>query len=170
MKINQKIFGVNSFSNWIWLVFGSRKLLTTILLQASSKQKSLPEEDVLDATSIKTRPRLTSARKCFWSRILFDCLGKLQQLHTYIHMHIVGHFNTSMRITAQLLTSFMFCVLILHLSGGTYGLMSMPNNRFSVKLFHGNFIYSELLPQICSEVNTEEIFFFHILMLITTLQ
>ena len=45
-------------------------------------------------------------------------------------MYIIGHYNPSVRITAQLLTPLMLCVLILYESGGTYSLTSTLNDRF----------------------------------------
>ena len=40
------------------------------------------------------------------------------------------------------------CALILHVSGGTYGLTSTPNDRFFEKPFHSKFNYAHfvLLP------------------------
>ena len=60
----------------------------------------------------------------------------------------------------------MLCVLILHVSGGTYSLKSTPNDRFFEKRFHGNFFYlfPEFLPEIGGEEVVEEIFsyFFYV--------
>ena len=53
----------------------------------------------------------------------------------------------------------MLFVLILYISGGIYSLKSTPNDRFFEKLFHGNFIYSEFLPEFCCEEITEGILF-----------
>ena len=54
----------------------------------------------------------------------------------------------------------MLCVLILYISGGTYSLKVIPNDRFFEKLFMANFyLLSEFLPEICWEEITEEILF-----------
>ena len=52
-----------------------------------------------------------------------------------LHTYIIGHYNPSVRITAQLLTLLMLCALILYVSGGTYSLTSTPNDRFLRNLF-----------------------------------
>ena len=39
------------------------------------------------------------------------------------------HYKPSVRITAKLLIQLMLCVLILYMSGGTYSLMSTPNDK-----------------------------------------
>ena len=49
--------------------------------------------------------------------------------------HIIGHYNPSVRITAQLLTTLMLCASILYVSAETYSLTSTPNDRFFEKLF-----------------------------------
>ena len=55
-------------------------------------------------------------------------------------------------------TTYVVCVLILYISGGTYSLKSTPNDR---ETFHGNFIYSQFLPEICwEEIAAEKLFVF----------
>ena len=46
------------------------------------------------------------------------------------HTHIIGNYNPSVRITAQLPISLMLCALILYVGGGTYSLTLTPNDRF----------------------------------------
>ena len=43
---------------------------------------------------------------------------------------ITGHYNATVTVTTQLLTTLMLCVLIVHISGDTYSAMSTPNDRF----------------------------------------
>ena len=55
----------------------------------------------------------------------------------------------------------MLCVLILHISGGTYYLKSTPNDRFVAKLFKTIFyLLSEFLPKIYCEEIAEDMFDF----------
>ena len=56
-------------------------------------------------------------------------------LKLYLHTHIIGHYNPSVRITALLLTPLMLCAFILYVSGGTYSLTSTPNDRFFRNFF-----------------------------------
>ena len=60
----------------------------------------------------------------------------------------------------------MLCVLILYVSGGTYGLKSTPNDRIFWETFHGSFnLLSEFLPEICwEEIAKEKYFTYFILM------
>ena len=64
----------------------------------------------------------------------------------YIHTYIIGHYNPSVRNTAQLLTPLMLCALILYLNGGTYSLTSTPNDRllmaivFTLRVFARNLL------------------------------
>ena len=50
-------------------------------------------------------------------------------IHTYI-TYLIGHYNSSVRITTQHLTSLTLPALILYLSGGTCSLKSTSNDRF----------------------------------------
>ena len=52
-----------------------------------------------------------------------------QKIH--IRTYIIGHYNSSVRIIDLV----SHCVLISHISGGTYSLKSTPNDRFFEKLF-----------------------------------
>ena len=54
----------------------------------------------------------------------------IRQCGQYIHTFIIGHYNPSVRITAQLLTPLMLCVLILYVNGGTCSSTLTPNDRF----------------------------------------
>ena len=71
--------------------------------------------------------------------MLFNCrTNQSKILHTILcpyHTHIIGHYNSSVRKTALLLTSHMLYALILHVSSGTYNLMSTSNVRFFRKYF-----------------------------------
>ena len=62
--------------------------------------------------------------------ILLTITNTLALLEDYIHTYIIGRWNPLVRITTQLLTLFMLCVLFLHVSGGAYSLKSIPNYRF----------------------------------------
>ena len=55
----------------------------------------------------------------------------------YIHTYIIGHYNPpSVRIIDLVSHStYVVCVLILYISGGTYSLKSTLNDRFFEKLF-----------------------------------
>ena len=59
--------------------------------------------------------------------------------------YIIGHYNPSVRITAQLYA------LISYVNGGTYCLISTPNDRFFEKLFHGRFTHSLTFCQKSAE-------------------
>ena len=59
----------------------------------------------------------------------------------FIYIYIIGNCNPLGRIKAWLLTSLMLRVLILYISGGTYSLISITNDRSFENLFHGGFIY-----------------------------
>ena len=53
-----------------------------------------------------------------------------------IHTYIIGHYNPSIKVIDLVShTTYVVCVLILYLSGGTYSLKSTPNDRFFEKLF-----------------------------------
>ena len=54
--------------------------------------------------------------------------------------HVIGYYNPSIRIMAQLLTPHMFGALILYVSGGTHSFMSIPND-----IFLRNFFVASLL-------------------------
>ena len=63
-------------------------------------------------------------------------------------IYIIGHSVRFIDLVSY--TAYVVCVLILYISGGTYSLMSTPNDRFFWGNCHGNFIYfSEFLPAIC---------------------
>ena len=49
--------------------------------------------------------------------------------------YIIGPYNPSVRIMAYLLTPLMLGALILYVSGETYSLMSIPNDRFILRNF-----------------------------------
>ena len=60
----------------------------------------------------------------------------------------------------------MLCVLILHISVGTYSLKSTPNDRFFDKFFMTILILlSEFLPEICWEEIAEEILFLYFVLM-----
>ena len=78
-------------------------------------------------------------------------------------IYIIGHYNLSVRITAQLLTQLMLCALILYVSGGTFNLTSTPNNKFFEELLHGSFICSQSSCQKSDERKCRRnVFFFFI--------
>ena len=55
-------------------------------------------------------------------------------LKTYTY--IIGHYNPSVRIIDLVShTTYVVCVLILYINGGTYSLKSTPNDWFFEKLF-----------------------------------
>ena len=77
------------------------------------------------------------------------------------HTYIIDHYNPSVRITAGLLTPLMLCALILYVSGGTYSLMSTPNDIFFFwEAFHGNFICSQSFCQQSAERKSPTKYFF----------
>ena len=54
----------------------------------------------------------------------------------------------------------MLCVLILYMTGGTYSLKPMPNDRFFRETFHENFyLHPEFWPEICWNEDFKELFF-----------
>ena len=55
-------------------------------------------------------------------------------MYSCIHTYIIGHYNPSVRIT-DLVSHTHLCMLILNISGGTYSLKSIPNDRFFRELF-----------------------------------
>ena len=61
------------------------------------------------------------------------------QLH---NTYIIGHYNSSARITTYLIALLMLCELILCMSDGTYNLKSITDDRF-LRRFSGNFVYSQ---------------------------
>ena len=112
--------------------------------------------------------RYTSRGKKLWPKferfyIPYIMASYKSFTHTYIHTFI-GHYNTSVRITAWLFTPLMSCVLILYISGGTYSLKSTPNDRLFGETFHGNFIYSASFCQKSAERKLPKKYFsfFHI--------
>ena len=51
-------------------------------------------------------------------------------------IYIIGHYNPSVRIINLVShTTYVVCVIFLYISGGTYSLKSIPNDRFFEKLF-----------------------------------
>ena len=48
----------------------------------------------------------------------------------YMHIHIIGHYNPSVRITISLPTPLMSYVLILYINGGVYNLKPITNDIF----------------------------------------
>ena len=69
------------------------------------------------------------------------------ELHT--HTYIIGHYNRSVRITAELFTQLTLCVLILDVSGETCSLKSTPNVKFFKSLPWQFYLLSKFLPVIC---------------------
>ena len=88
---------------------------------------------------------ILSQKKCTgpFIYLTFVLVGLKPMLH-----NIIGHYNPSVRTTAQLLTPLMLCASILCVSGGTYSLMSTSNDRYLRNLFMAEFIYS---PSICQK-------------------
>ena len=60
---------------------------------------------------------------------------KFDSHYDHIHTYIIGHYNRSVRITAQLLPPLMLCALILYISSGSYSLTLTLNNRFLGNFF-----------------------------------
>ena len=56
----------------------------------------------------------------------------------------------------------MLCALILYMSGRTYNLMSIPNDRF-LRYFHGRFIYSQSFCQKSAERKTPKKYFSYLI-------
>ena len=71
------------------------------------------------------------------------------------------HYNPSVRIIdLDSQATYVCCVLILYISGGTYSLKSIPNDRFFWRNFSWQFyLLSQFLPEICWEEIAEEILF-----------
>ena len=46
------------------------------------------------------------------------------------YTYLIGYYNPSIRITTQLLTSLMLCLLILYMTGRIYSLKSIPYDKF----------------------------------------
>ena len=73
-----------------------------------------------------------------------------------MHTYIIGHYNPSVRITAQLLTPLMLCAFILYVSFGTYSLTSTQNDRF----FFRSFLIAEILYQKSAEKKSPKKYIF----------
>ena len=50
----------------------------------------------------------------------------------------IGHYNQDYNLVSH--ATYIVCVLILYMSGGTYSLKTIPDDR---ETFDGNFIYSQ---------------------------
>ena len=79
--------------------------------------------------------------------------------YTYIHTYIISRYDSSVKMTAYLLTPLTLCALILYVSGGTYSLTSTPNDRILRKIFHGKFIYSQNVCQKSAESKSPKKYF-----------
>ena len=90
---------------------------------------------------------------CFLILILSRRHLRREQLASYIQN---WPLHTSVRITAQLLTSLMLCALIIYMSGKIYSLTSTPNDR----LLRNVYLLPEFLTEICWEEIAEEKIFF----------
>ena len=81
---------------------------------------------------IKTSARNLKSKKVamwqYFSGWYFLCRKEITI--RYIHMYIIGHYNHLVKITTQLHIPPMLCVLILYMSGRTYNLKSIPNDRY----------------------------------------
>ena len=54
----------------------------------------------------------------------------------FVHTYVIGRYNPSVRfIDLVSHTTYIVCVLILYISGGTYSLKLTPNDRCFEKLF-----------------------------------
>ena len=108
-----------------------------------------------------SEPKFAPNSDSFWVRRLFNVCacsqwGNFACLH--IHTYIIGHYNPSVIIIDLVShTTYVVWVNFLYISGGTYSLKLVPNDRFVEKLFMAIFIYSrEFLPEICwDEIATE---------------
>ena len=56
------------------------------------------------------------------------------------HTYIIGHYNPSVRITAQLLTPLMLCALILYVSGGRFQRNFYMAGLFNLRVFARNLL------------------------------
>ena len=54
---------------------------------------------------------------------------------TSSYMHDIHNYSSSVRISTQLFTPTLVCVLILYMSSGTYSFKSNPNNTFFEKFY-----------------------------------
>ena len=88
-----------------------------------------------------------------WPGIRTRTLRLVRQHTTYqTYVCSLGHYNSSIRITVQLLTLFMLCALILYISRGIQSLTSTPNDSFLRNFFMaGYFIYSQEFFQKSAE-------------------
>ena len=86
--------------------------------------------------------------------IIINRLTRQQNDNTYI----IGHYNPS-GLFSQFFTPLMLCVLILYISGGTYGLKSTPNDGFFGELFMAIFIYSQRFCLKSADEIAEELSF-----------
>ena len=91
--------------------------------------------------------------------VWYDCKRLLRFLHTYM----IDHYNPSVRIIAQLLTPLMMWALILYVSGGTYSLMSTPNDRFVRNFYMAGLLFTlTVFPKNLLRANHPGNIFFHI--------
>ena len=86
-------------------------------------------------------------------------------LSTYI-TYIIGYYNTSVKITAQLLTPLMLSVLILYMRGWTFSLTPTLNDRFLREFFMADLFtfraFARKLLRVCRQRN---IFFSHFVLM-----
>ena len=82
-----------------------------------------------------------------------------------MHIYIIGHNNPSVRIID--LTPLMLCVLILYISGETYSLNSISNDRFlfSWETYHGNYICSQSFCQKSAERKSPKKYFSYLILM-----
>ena len=77
-----------------------------------------------------------------------------------IHTYITGHYNPSVRIIELIShTTYVVCVLILYISGGTYSLKSTPYDRFFFEKLFLAFNYSQSFCQKSAERKTPQKYF-----------
>ena len=91
----------------------------------------------------------------FWLRAYF--------MNSYIHTYIIGHYNPSVRITAELLTPLMLRALNFIREWRDLQFNIDSERQIFEKLFHGRFIFTlKVLLKIRWEEVAEEIFFYFI--------
>ena len=69
------------------------------------------------------------------SQVFLLCAEMKKKKYFCCDSYIIGHYNLSVRISAQLLTPLMLCALILYVSGGAYSLTSTPKDSFLRNFF-----------------------------------
>ena len=79
----------------------------------------------------------------------------------YVHTYIIGHYNSSARITAQFLIPLMLCALFLYINCGIYSLKVIFEQQIFDKLFRGRFIYllSGILQKSAQSKSLKKYFF-----------